>query len=106
MFKKLKNLFCKKQRIKPAEYEDEKIYKSLNAAILADIINQSNISSNTESNNKYEKIYKSLNGATILVHIMLDPDNANRNFRSLDCYRSKQYSSNTESNNSDKNKGE
>lgn len=73
MFKKLKNLFCKKQRIEQAEYEDEKIYKSLN-------------------------------GATLLVHIMLDPDNANRNFRSLDCYRSKQYSSNKKSNNSDKNK--
>lgn len=57
MFKKLKNLFCKKQRIKPAEYEDfyqkkyEKIYKSLNGAILTDIIDQSNISGNKESNN-------------------------------------------------------
>lgn len=51
MFKKLKNLFCKKQRIELSEYEDEKIYKSLNAAILTDIINQNNISSNTESNN-------------------------------------------------------
>lgn len=79
MFKKLKNLFCKKQRIESAEYED--FYQK-----------------------KYEKIYKTRNAATILVHIMLDPDNANRNFRSLDCYKSKQYSSNTESNNSDKNK--
>lgn len=51
MFKKLKNLFCKKQRIEPAEYEDEKIYKSLNAAILTDVINQSNISGNKKSNN-------------------------------------------------------
>lgn len=55
MFKKLKNLFCKKQTIEPAEYEDEKIYKSLNAA-------------------------------TLLVRIMLDQDNANRN--SIDCYKS------------------
>ncbi len=51
MFKKLKNLFCKKKRIEPVEY-----------------------------------IYKSLNAATILVHIMLDQDNANRN--SIDCYKS------------------
>lgn len=57
MFKKLKNLFCKKQRIEQTEYEDfyqkkyEKIYKSLNGAILTDIIDQSNISGNKESNN-------------------------------------------------------
>ena len=36
---------------KPSQTRKMPIYKSLNAAILTDIINQSNISSNTESNN-------------------------------------------------------
>lgn len=37
-------------------WEKETKYKSLNAAILTDIINQSNISSNTESNNTINKM--------------------------------------------------
>lgn len=36
-------------------WEKETKYKSLNAAILTDIINQSNISGNTESNNNNNK---------------------------------------------------
>ena len=36
---------------KPSQTQKMPIYKSLNAAILTDIINQSNISSKTESNN-------------------------------------------------------
>ena len=66
MFKKLKNLFCQKQRIEPA---------------------------------KHKKIYKSLNSATILVHIMLDPDNL-----MIDLDNPNRNCSNKQSNNNDKNK--
>ncbi|CAB4135815.1 hypothetical protein UFOVP286_70 [uncultured Caudovirales phage] len=48
MKKLIKKLFT---REKPLQTQEAKIYKSLNAAILTDIINQSNISGNTESNN-------------------------------------------------------
>ena len=44
----IKKLFT---REKPSQTQETKIYKSLNAAILTDIINQTNISGNKESNN-------------------------------------------------------
>ena len=36
---------------KPSQTQEKIIYKSLNAAILTDIINQNNLRSETESNN-------------------------------------------------------
>lgn len=52
LFNKLKKIMQEKKiGITGMQEKYEKIYKTRNAAILTDIINQSNISGNTESNN-------------------------------------------------------